>query len=115
MPSTNPADISLCTVVLAELIYGALHSGPAHSQSNLAKIAALRQQFVRADQQSFGRKILSDAAGFFGSAVRRGQRVHPDHAQCRTGRTWSRPGAMWEWPAAGPGSSDAEGDAGIRF
>jgi tRNA(fMet)-specific endonuclease VapC len=41
-----PGSIYLCSVVLAELIYGALHSGPAHQAANLTLIASLRQQFV---------------------------------------------------------------------
>ncbi len=41
-----PGSVYLCSVVLAELIYGAFHSGAAHRASNLALVAALRQQFV---------------------------------------------------------------------
>ncbi len=36
----------LCSVVLAELFYGAMHGGAAHQAANLALIAKLRQQFV---------------------------------------------------------------------
>jgi tRNA(fMet)-specific endonuclease VapC len=36
----------LCSLVVGELIYGALHSGPAHQANNLALIASLRRQFV---------------------------------------------------------------------
>lgn len=39
-------DVFLCSVVLGELLYGAYHSGPAYQASNLALIAALRQQFA---------------------------------------------------------------------
>jgi tRNA(fMet)-specific endonuclease VapC len=38
--------VYLCSVVLAELYYGALHSGAANQAPNLALIAKLRQQFV---------------------------------------------------------------------
>ena len=38
--------VYFCSVVLAELIYGALRSGPAHQAANLALLARLRQQFV---------------------------------------------------------------------
>ena len=34
-----------CSVVLAELLYGAMHSGAANQTANLALIARLRQQF----------------------------------------------------------------------
>lgn len=42
----NPADIALCSVVLAELCYGAERSGPAHQAANYALLARLQQQFV---------------------------------------------------------------------
>jgi tRNA(fMet)-specific endonuclease VapC len=38
--------IYLCSVVLAELFYGAIHGGSAHQAANLALIAKVRQQFV---------------------------------------------------------------------
>ncbi len=38
--------IYLCSVVVAELMYGALRSGPAHQAANLALIASLRQLFA---------------------------------------------------------------------
>jgi tRNA(fMet)-specific endonuclease VapC len=41
-----PGSVFLCSVVLAELFYGALHGAAAHQASNLALIASLRQQFV---------------------------------------------------------------------
>ena len=41
-----PGSVALCSVVLAELYYGAMHSGPAHQAANLALIAKLRTQFV---------------------------------------------------------------------
>jgi tRNA(fMet)-specific endonuclease VapC len=41
-----PASVFLCSLVLGELIYGALHGGPAHQAKNLALIASLRQQFM---------------------------------------------------------------------
>jgi tRNA(fMet)-specific endonuclease VapC len=37
--------IYLCTVVLAELVYGAVRSGPAHEAANRALIAGLRAQY----------------------------------------------------------------------
>jgi tRNA(fMet)-specific endonuclease VapC len=46
MQQANPADIRLCTFVLAELFYGAYH-GAQHRQShNLGLIQRLQQQFV---------------------------------------------------------------------
>jgi tRNA(fMet)-specific endonuclease VapC len=43
---TNPGDIVLCSVVLAELLYGA-HRGPTNRQAaNLALVARLQQRFV---------------------------------------------------------------------
>jgi len=38
--------VFLCSVVLAELIYGAFHGGASHQAANLALIAGLRQQFM---------------------------------------------------------------------
>jgi tRNA(fMet)-specific endonuclease VapC len=46
MQQVNPADIRLCTVVLAELFYGAFHSAPQHLASNLALVRRLQQQFA---------------------------------------------------------------------
>jgi tRNA(fMet)-specific endonuclease VapC len=43
----HPAsDVVLCSVVLAELLYGAERSGPAHRAANFALIAQLRQQYL---------------------------------------------------------------------
>jgi tRNA(fMet)-specific endonuclease VapC len=45
--SQHPAlDILLCSVVLAELLYGAERSGPAHRAANFALVAGLRGQYV---------------------------------------------------------------------
>jgi tRNA(fMet)-specific endonuclease VapC len=44
--SAPPGSVYLCSVVLAELFYGAMHSGAAHQATNLALIANLRQHFV---------------------------------------------------------------------
>jgi tRNA(fMet)-specific endonuclease VapC len=41
-----PSDIVLCSVVLAELLFGAENSGPAHRTANLALVTGLRQQYV---------------------------------------------------------------------
>lgn len=41
----DPGDICLCSVVLGELIYGAIRSGPAHEAANRQLIARLRGQF----------------------------------------------------------------------
>ena len=46
LAAAPPGTVYLCSVVVGELIYGALHSGPAHRAGNLALIASLRQQFV---------------------------------------------------------------------
>ncbi len=40
-----PGSIYLCTVVLAELLYGAVRSGPTNEAANRALIAGLRAQF----------------------------------------------------------------------
>src|SRR5438067_957099 len=42
----QPANIVLCSVVLAELCYGAVRSGPNNQAANFALIAQLRQRFV---------------------------------------------------------------------
>ena len=41
-----PGSVYLCSVVLAELLYGAMRSSGAHQASNLALIASLRRLFV---------------------------------------------------------------------
>lgn len=41
----DPVEIVICSVVLAELIYGAERSGAAHRASNLQQVEQLRQQF----------------------------------------------------------------------
>lgn len=46
LTAAPPGSVYLCSLVVGELIYGALHSGPAHRAGNLALIASLRQQFV---------------------------------------------------------------------
>lgn len=43
---TSPSDIRLCSVVLAELYYGAYHSPPTFQAHNLGLLAALRRPFV---------------------------------------------------------------------
>jgi tRNA(fMet)-specific endonuclease VapC len=40
-----PGSVYLCSVVLGELIYGAVRTGPAHEAANRAKIAGLRALF----------------------------------------------------------------------
>jgi tRNA(fMet)-specific endonuclease VapC len=44
--ATSPGSIYLCSLVVGELIYGALHSQARHRTNNLALVAALRRQFV---------------------------------------------------------------------
>jgi len=41
-----PGTVFLCSVVVAERCYAALHSAPAHQAMNLALLTKLRQQFV---------------------------------------------------------------------
>jgi predicted nucleic acid-binding protein len=41
-----PGSVYLCSVVLAELLYGAMHGAVVHRASNLAVVAALSQQLV---------------------------------------------------------------------
>jgi tRNA(fMet)-specific endonuclease VapC len=45
LAAAPPGSIYLGSVVLAELIYGAYHSGAAHQAANLALIARLQRQF----------------------------------------------------------------------
>lgn len=40
------SEIVLCSVVVAELLYGAERSGAAHRAANLALVASLRQHYV---------------------------------------------------------------------
>ncbi len=42
----GPGDIALCSVVLAELLYGAHHSAGSKQAANLALIARLQQRFL---------------------------------------------------------------------
>jgi tRNA(fMet)-specific endonuclease VapC len=42
----DPADIALCSVVLAELFYGAHHGAVGNLAGNLALIARLQQRFA---------------------------------------------------------------------
>ena len=44
--AASPGSVYLCSVVLAELLYGARHSNAAHQAANLALVARLRRQFV---------------------------------------------------------------------
>lgn len=46
LAAAPPGSVYLCSVVLAELFYGAMHSGAVHQTANLALLAKLRQQFV---------------------------------------------------------------------
>lgn len=45
MLAAQPGSVYLCSVVLGELIFGAVRSGPAHEAANRAMIARLRAQF----------------------------------------------------------------------
>lgn len=40
-----PGSIYLCSIVVGELVYGALHSQPSYRANNLALVASLRRQF----------------------------------------------------------------------
>jgi tRNA(fMet)-specific endonuclease VapC len=42
----SPGTVYLCSVVLAELFYGAMHSRVTHQAANLVLLAKLRQKFV---------------------------------------------------------------------
>jgi tRNA(fMet)-specific endonuclease VapC len=45
--SQHPAsDVALCSMVLAELLYGAERSHPSYRATNLALVVGLRQQYV---------------------------------------------------------------------
>src|SRR5262249_44657288 len=46
MAAGPPGSVYLCSIVLAELYYGAMHSGLVHQAANLALIEKLRQDFV---------------------------------------------------------------------
>src|SRR5438552_5661219 len=45
LATASPGSVHLCSVVLAELVYGAYRSGPAHQAANLALIAVLQGQY----------------------------------------------------------------------
>lgn len=42
----SPADIALCSVVLAELLYGVYHSPPAYQAHNMGLVTQLRLHFI---------------------------------------------------------------------
>lgn len=42
----TPTDIILCSVVVAELLFGVERSDPAHRANNALRVEQLRQQFV---------------------------------------------------------------------
>ena len=44
--AASPGSVCLCSLVVGELIYGALHSGPSHRANNLALVASLRRKIV---------------------------------------------------------------------
>jgi tRNA(fMet)-specific endonuclease VapC len=44
--STDPAEIRLCSVVLAELLYGVYRSPPAYQGHNLSLVIDLQRQFA---------------------------------------------------------------------
>ena len=46
LAAAPPASVYLCSVVVGELFYGVMHSGPAYQASILALLAKLRQQFL---------------------------------------------------------------------
>jgi tRNA(fMet)-specific endonuclease VapC len=43
---SDPSELALCSVVLAELLYGAHHSASDRQPANLALIARLQEQFA---------------------------------------------------------------------
>jgi tRNA(fMet)-specific endonuclease VapC len=43
---SNPSDLALCSIVLAELMFGVENSPPKHRANNLHLVQQLRQQFV---------------------------------------------------------------------
>lgn len=43
--AANPADIVLCSIVVAELLYGVQHSAPSLQSKNLALVQQLRLHF----------------------------------------------------------------------
>lgn len=42
----SPSDLTICSVVVSELTYGAERASPGHQASNRMKVDLLRQQFV---------------------------------------------------------------------
>jgi len=45
LAAAPPGSVFLCSVVLAELVYGAVRSGPAREAANRALVAGLQRQF----------------------------------------------------------------------
>lgn len=67
LAAAPPGSVYLCAVVVAELIYGAVRSGPAHEAVHRALIARLQHQFrsIPFDDKAaeeYG-KIRADLAG----------------------------------------------------
>ena len=42
----SPTDLTICSVVVSELIYGAERASPGHQANNRMKVDLLRQQFL---------------------------------------------------------------------
>ena len=46
MKKESPSDLAICSVVVAELIFGAERSAPAHQAKNRLRVSRLRAQFT---------------------------------------------------------------------
>lgn len=68
--STQPNSVFLCTMVLAELLYGAIRSGKANEAANRKAISLLQQSFPSmkkaAQQYAIIRAILSTSGQLIG-------------------------------------------------
>ena len=70
----DPTDVALCSVVLAELLYGAYHSGAANQAANLALVAQIQGQV---DSLPFDDKAAEEAGKTRAHLARLGTPIGP--------------------------------------
>ena len=59
-----PTDLTICSVVVGELIYGAEHSSPPHQANNRKRVEQLRQQFVSVSFDDFAAEQYGKARAY---------------------------------------------------
>jgi tRNA(fMet)-specific endonuclease VapC len=72
---SDQSDLLLCSVVLAELLYGAHHSETSKQSANLALVARLRQQFT---SLAFDDRAAEEYGRIRADLSRRGMLIGPN-------------------------------------